>query len=125
MKNNAKSFGAEVFLTSSSCRCGTERVAEVAEKTAGRIFVNVQADEPFVPDQAIDEPVREMLKDRKIFCSTPTTLIRTEEDLYNPNITKVVMDRNGFALFFSASLLPFPRVYFIKEQPFFGKVVVF
>lgn len=125
IERHAKSFGAEVFLTSSNCRCGTERVAEVAEKIPGRIFVNIQADEPLVPDQAIDEPVKELLKDRKIVCSTPATRIRTEKDLYNPNITKVVMDRKGFALFFSASLLPFPRVYFIKEQPFFGKVEFF
>ncbi|MCX7706229.1 MAG: 3-deoxy-manno-octulosonate cytidylyltransferase [bacterium] len=125
IEQHAKSFGAEVFITSSDCRCGSERVAEVAEKIPGRIFVNIQADEPLVPDEAIDEPVKEMLKDRNIVCSTPATRIKTEEDLYNPNITKVVMDRNGFALFFSASLLPFPRVYFVKEQPFFGRVDFF
>ncbi|MCM8764336.1 MAG: 3-deoxy-manno-octulosonate cytidylyltransferase [Candidatus Omnitrophica bacterium] len=121
----ARHFGAEVFITSSDCTCGTERVAEVAEKISGKIFVNIQADEPLVPEEAIDIPVKEMLKDRKIVCSTPATRIRTEGELYNPDITKVVMDRNGFALFFSASLLPFPRVYFTKDRPFFKKVDFF
>ncbi|MCM8822609.1 MAG: 3-deoxy-manno-octulosonate cytidylyltransferase [Candidatus Omnitrophica bacterium] len=121
----ARHFGAEVFITSSDCTCGTERVAEVAEKISGKIFVNIQADEPLVPDQAIDLPVEEMLKNRKIVCCTPATRIRTEQELYNPDITKVVMDRNGFALFFSASLLPFPRVYFTKDRPFFKKVDFF
>jgi len=122
IEKEARKFGAEVFLTSSNPRCGSERVAEIAEKIAGKIFVNIQADEPFVPDQAIDMPVLEMKKNRSIICSTPATRIKTEDDLYNPNITKVVMDINGFALFFSGSLLPFPRVYFHKEHPFFGKV---
>lgn len=125
IERHAKSFGAEVFLTSSSCRCGSERVAEVAEKNPGNIFVNIQADEPFVPDEAIDMSVEAMKKNKSIVCATPATSIRTEEDLYNPNITKVVMDRNGFALFFSASLLPFPRVYFVRKQSFFGKVEFF
>ncbi len=121
----AKKFGAEVFFTSPYCRCGSERVAEVAEKTDGNIFVNIQADEPFVPREAIDKPVEEILRDRKIVCSTPATRIRKEEDLYNPNITKVVVDRKGFALYFSASLVPFPRVYFVKNQSFFEKVEFF
>ncbi|MCM8824720.1 MAG: 3-deoxy-manno-octulosonate cytidylyltransferase [Candidatus Omnitrophica bacterium] len=121
----ARNFGAEVFMTSSDCTCGTERVAEVAEKISGKIFVNIQADEPLVPDQAIDMPVEEMLKNRRIVCCTPATRIRTQEELYNPNITKIVMDREGFALFFSASLLPFPRVYFAKCKPFFKKMKFF
>ncbi|HOK80563.1 MAG TPA: 3-deoxy-manno-octulosonate cytidylyltransferase [bacterium] len=123
--NHARSFGAEVVFTSSNCTCGSERVAEVAEKIPGRIFVNIQADEPFVPDEAIDKPVAEMLKDKKILCSTPVTKIRTEQELYNPNITKVVTDKNGFALFFSGSLIPFPRSYFNRDIPFFGKVEFF
>jgi 3-deoxy-manno-octulosonate cytidylyltransferase (CMP-KDO synthetase) len=122
---HAKSFGAEVVFTSSNCTCGTDRVAEVAEKIPGKIFVNIQADEPLVPDEAIDKPVEEMLNDKKIVCSTPVTRIKSEEDLYNPNITKVVMDRYGFALFFSASLIPCPRAYFLKKQPFFGKLEFF
>lgn len=120
--DHAKSFGAEVFITSSDCTCGTERVAEVAKKTSGKIFVNIQADEPFVPEEAIDSSVEEILKEKKIVCSTPATYIRRENELYDPNITKVVLDKNGFALFFSGSLLPFPRVYFLKDIPFFGKV---
>ncbi|HOJ31169.1 MAG TPA: 3-deoxy-manno-octulosonate cytidylyltransferase [bacterium] len=122
---HASSFGAEVIFTSSHCTCGSERVAEVAEKIPGRIFVNIQADEPLVPDEAIDKPVEEILKDKTIVCSTPVTRIRTEQDLYNPHITKVVMDKKGFALFFSGSLIPFPRSYFNKDIPFFGKVEFF
>jgi len=118
----ANKFGAEVVFTSSMCNCGTERVAEVAEKIPARIFVNIQADEPLIPEEAIDRPVEEMLKDKKILCATSATMIRLEQDLYNPNITKVVVDKNGFALFFSGSLLPFPRVYFVKDKPFFKRM---
>ncbi|HPP66629.1 MAG TPA: 3-deoxy-manno-octulosonate cytidylyltransferase [bacterium] len=115
-------FGAEVVFTSSRCNCGTERVAEAAEKIPAKIIVNIQADEPLIPEEAIDMPVELMLKDKKILCATSATKITTEADLYNPNITKVVMDKNGFALFFSGSLLPFPRVYFVIGKTFFNKM---
>ncbi len=118
----AERFGAEVVFTSSMCSCGSERVAEVAGKIPARIIVNIQADEPLIPDEAIDRPVEEMLKDKKILCATSATRITTEADLYNPNITKVVLDKNGFALFFSGSLLPFPRIYFVKEKPFSKRI---
>lgn len=118
----AQNFGAEIVFTSSRCSCGSERVAEVAEKIPAKIIVNIQADEPLIPDEAIDKPVEEVLKDKKILCATSATRITTEEDLYNPNITKVVMDKNGFALFFSGSLLPFPRSYFAKQKQFFKRV---
>lgn len=121
--DEARRIGAQVVFTAPDCRSGSDRVALVARKIKGDIFVNIQADEPFIPAEAIDLPVKAMLDDDAIVCATAATRIRKESDLYNPHITKVVVNKQSFALFFSGSLIPFPRIYFSRDLPFFGRVV--
>jgi len=121
----ARRIGADVEITSFSCRSGSDRVAEVARRVPGDIFVNIQADEPFMPREAIDGSVRALRDHAAVQCSTAATKIRREAELYNPHVTKVVLDKGGFALYFSGSLIPFPRIYFSRELPFFGKTVFY
>ncbi len=104
----ARGFGAEVVMTSSGCRTGTERVAEVAGSVDASVVVNVQADEPFVEPALIDRLV-EAMEDESVDIATPMTPIRDEHSADNPNVVKVVTDRRGFALYFSRSPIPYRR----------------
>jgi 3-deoxy-manno-octulosonate cytidylyltransferase (CMP-KDO synthetase) len=98
-----ESFGGTGILTRSDHRSGTERVAEVARKLAGDLFVNLQGDEPTISGRQIDRLVEEME-------SAPIgTLAVREQDpavLGNPNVVKVVCDAQGYALYFSRAGVP-------------------
>jgi len=104
-----KAFGGHAVMTRSDHRCGTERVAEVAATLDAKIVVNVQGDEPFIDPLMIEEAVSPLLADPEIVVSTLSRTILTEEDLKNPGVVKVVTDQHGNALFFSRSLIPYPR----------------
>jgi len=100
-------FGGKAVLTSGACGSGTERVAEASRNISADIVVNVQGDEPLLPPELIDDCVREMISDRGISISTPACRIKTAGEFKDPNIVKVVMDKNGFAMYFSRSPIPY------------------
>ncbi len=102
-------FDGKAVMTSRDHATGTDRVAEVAGRYDARIVVNIQGDEPFVNPGMIDEIVQPLLEDEGIPMSTLMHRIEEQEDLRNPNVVKVVTDASGFALYFSRSLIPFPR----------------
>ncbi len=104
----ARGFGAEVVMTSSGCRTGSERVAEVAHHVDATVVVNVQADEPFVEPALIDRLV-EAMEEESVDMATPMTPIGDEHSAEDPNVVKVVADRCGFALYFSRSPIPYRR----------------
>jgi 3-deoxy-manno-octulosonate cytidylyltransferase (CMP-KDO synthetase) len=99
-------FGGEVVLTSAHHRSGTDRIAEVAEHLPCDIVVNLQGDEPLMDPGLIDQVVRAVRDNPDIYMASAKTPIRRSEDRSNPNIVKVVTDRNDFALYFSRSPLP-------------------
>jgi len=102
-----KSFGGEVVLTSNKHQSGTSRVAEVAEQLDVEIIVNIQGDEPLISPHAIDEAIKPLLTDPDIYMATLKHKITDKNELSNPNIVKVVTDKNDFALYFSRALIPF------------------
>lgn len=104
-----KKFGGEVVLTGKHHASGTDRLAEVARKIKADWLVNVQGDLPFVHAETISRAVRPMRRDRTIPMATVCTRIYEEAEWRNPNIVKVLIDRAGFALYFSRSPIPFPR----------------
>lgn len=99
-------FGGEAELTSPHHRSGTERVAEVADHLSCDIVVNLQGDEPLMDSGLIDQVVSAVKDSPDSYMASAKTPIRRIEDRVNPNIVKVVTDRNGFALYFSRSPLP-------------------
>jgi len=106
----AFAFGAEVAMTSPKHRSGTDRVAEVAKKLRTVTHViNVQGDEPLVDPALIARLAKTMIGDRAIQMITAASVFGADEDVANPNAVKVVTDRNGDALYFSRSLIPFLR----------------
>ena len=116
----AQDFGAEARMTSSSRRSGTDRVAEVAREINTSVVINIQGDEPLIKGEAIDELV-EALQDEDI----PMATLAVKEDdlnlLNDSNVVKVVPDKDGFALYFSRSPLPFQASdYFWRHIGIYG-----
>lgn len=104
-----KEFGGKVMMTSPDHPSGTDRLAEVALSYPDiDVIVNVQGDEPMIPPEVIDRLAQAFADDNDLNMATLKTLMG-EEDYNNPNAVKVVTDQNGYALYFSRSLLPYPR----------------
>jgi 3-deoxy-manno-octulosonate cytidylyltransferase (CMP-KDO synthetase) len=104
-----EAFGGEVRLTRASHRSGTERLAEVAAALTCDLVVNVQGDEPLLEAAMIDEAVRPLAADPSIEMGTLRRRIEDPADLDNPNVVKVVVDRDDFALYFSRAPIPYGR----------------
>ncbi len=102
-------FGGRAVMTRVDHASGTDRLAEVAEQLSCELIVNVQGDEPLIDPQMIDEAVQPFQQDATLMMSTLRTRIGDPSDLANPNVVKVVVDRDGFALYFSRSPIPFNR----------------
>jgi 3-deoxy-manno-octulosonate cytidylyltransferase (CMP-KDO synthetase) len=102
-------FGGKVRLTKATHETGTDRLAEVAASLDCDVVVNVQGDEPLIDPRAIDELVAPFAADRSVQMTTLFRRIHDASELTNPNITKVVVDRGGFALYFSRAAIPFLR----------------
>jgi len=100
--------GGEARMTSSEHRCGTDRVAEVAEDLNEDIVVNVQGDEPEITPEQISQVVRLLESSPQAAASTLAIPIDSEEQWKDPNAVKVVLDVNNHALYFSRSPLPYP-----------------
>jgi 3-deoxy-manno-octulosonate cytidylyltransferase (CMP-KDO synthetase) len=101
-------FGGHVRLTRADHQTGTDRLAEVAATLACDVVVNVQGDEPLIDPRAIEEAVAPF-SDPSISMTTLCRRIENPADVANPNVVKVVMDRAGFALYFSRAPIPYAR----------------
>jgi len=102
-------FGGEARMTRTEHRTGTERIAEVAAREEGDVFVNVQGDEPLLDPGAIDVAVNALLEEPAASISTVATPIKTPGDIMDPNIVKTVLDFDGNALYFSRAPIPWVR----------------
>ncbi len=102
-------FGGEARMTRSEHRTGTERVAEVAAREDGDVFLNVQGDEPLLDPNAIDAAVSSLLEEPQASISTVATPIKTPGDIMDPNVVKVVLDFDGNAIYFSRAPIPWVR----------------
>ena len=102
--------GFRAVMTSRECPSGTDRIAEaVLAEGAAQIVVNVQGDEPLIPPAMIDQAVQPLLEDSAIDVGTLVKKIHAAEDLRNPSIIKVVLDRHQDCLYFSRSPIPYLR----------------
>ena len=103
----ATGFGAKVVMTSKSHDCGTDRIAEVVNPLDVKIIVNIQADEPLIHPTMIDSVARALLDNPKVSMATIMKKIEDQTLIIDPNVVKVVTDKNGFALYFSRSIIPY------------------
>jgi 3-deoxy-manno-octulosonate cytidylyltransferase (CMP-KDO synthetase) len=105
-----RSFGGAVEMTHSNHETGTDRVAEVAERYPEMVAIaNVQGDQPFVTSQMLTELVSPYLKGESPNMTTLACPLHQETDYSDPNVVKVLCDRNGRALYFSRSPIPYYR----------------
>lgn len=115
-----KSFGAEVWMTSPDHHSGTERVAEVAERVNTPIIINIQGDEPLIKGEMIDELVL-ALQHETILMATLAAKVKDLDEFEKKDMVKVVVDKEGFALYFSRSPIPFEaQDYFLKHIGLYG-----
>ena len=104
-----ESFGGKAVFTSPEEPSGTDRVAEVLRSMDADVVINVQADEPLIHPMMIDELAQVFEYERNVQMATLIKRIHKKEDITNPNVVKVAIDRKGFALYFSRSPIPFIR----------------
>ena len=102
-------FGGHVRLTKATHPTGTDRLAEVAATLDCDIIVNVQGDEPLIDPRAIDQAVAPLIADPSVPMTTLYKRIMHPAELDDPNVVKVVVDRGGFAMYFSRASIPYVR----------------
>ncbi len=101
-------FGAKACLTSPAHPSGTDRIAEVVQGLPCDLVVNIQGDEPLLDPPAIDSAVEPLLADSCIAMGTLACPLGVEEAA-DPSNVKVVVDRQGYALYFSRARIPYMR----------------
>jgi 3-deoxy-manno-octulosonate cytidylyltransferase (CMP-KDO synthetase) len=114
-----EAFGAEVCMTSASHNSGTERLAEVVSVLAlseQTVVVNVQGDEPFIPPAIIRQVAENLAGQQKARMATLAVPIATDEEVQNPNVVKVQTNQQGYALYFSRSVIPYDRDQAFSSQ---------
>ena len=105
-------FGGKAVMTDKNHHSGTDRIAEAARQmnlNREHLIVNIQGDQPIFQPSLITQMITPMIEDATIPMGTLKYPMTDEDDVNNPNYVKVVTDREGFALFFSRSPLPFFR----------------
>ncbi len=120
--DTVEGFGGKAIMTSGHHPSGTDRIAEAVERLqesgyrlqATDIVVNVQGDEPLIHPEMIDDVIR-VMEDRECSIGTLAKAIEDINDLFDPNIVKVVFNKEGFALYFSRSPIPYHRDLFGAE----------
>lgn len=112
--NEVLSFGGKAVMTSPSHRSGTDRCSEavnlITAKEGGTIdvVINIQGDEPFIKPEQIDL-LMSCFADRSIEIATLVRKVEPGDDISNPNHPKVILDKEGNAIYFSRAVIPFIR----------------
>ncbi|MFD2179686.1 3-deoxy-manno-octulosonate cytidylyltransferase [Veronia pacifica] len=112
-----EAFGGEACMTSADHQSGTERLAEVIEVfqlADDELIINVQGDEPLIPPAVIRQ-VAENLSQSKAPMATLAINIDHKDEVFNPNVVKVVTDKEGYAIYFSRATIPWDRNNFSKD----------
>jgi len=118
-------FGGKAVLTSPDHTCGTERVAEVAAGLEADLILNVQGDEPEVPPEDLATLLDLLAGDERTPMATLAYPCDDPEQYRDPNVVKVVMDAEGYALYFSRSPLPAYRDQAPQRPHFFKHLGIY
>ncbi len=116
-----ESFGGKAVFTSPEQPSGTDRLAEVAGTIDADVYINIQADEPMIHPLMVDELAQVFQYERNVQMATLIKRIHRAEDITNPNVVKVVVDRKGFALYFSRSPIPYIRDKHLGNEDISGR----
>jgi 3-deoxy-manno-octulosonate cytidylyltransferase (CMP-KDO synthetase) len=105
------SHGGKAIKSIKEHESGSDRIAEAVENLDVDIVINVQGDEPFIDAEPLAKVIEVFRNDldQKVDLASLMREITNEDEINNPNNVKVVVDQNGFALYFSRSVIPYPR----------------
>jgi 3-deoxy-manno-octulosonate cytidylyltransferase (CMP-KDO synthetase) len=109
IEETVRGFGAEAVFTSPQHSSGTDRVAEAARDIDAKIVINIQADEPLMHTSVIDSLAEVMLSNPGLGMATVRKKIENENEINNPNVVKVICDKDNFAVYFSRFPIPYYR----------------
>ena len=115
----AAQWGADVCMTQSTHLTGTDRLAEAVQRrsyVADDIIVGLQADEPLIPPENIQQVAANVQRYPQARVATLSEALRSSEALFDPNVVKVVTDKDGYALYFSRAPIPWDRNTFATKQ---------
>lgn len=102
-------FGAQGVLTSDTCQSGTDRVYEAAQNRPEQIIINVQGDEPFIAPTTVQKIAQLLQKEPTCDIASAVAPTLDENKINDPNCVKAVLNKEGKALYFSRSRVPFKR----------------
>jgi 3-deoxy-manno-octulosonate cytidylyltransferase (CMP-KDO synthetase) len=102
-------FGGQVMMSRRTHESGTDRIAEAVENLETDIVVNVQGDEPFVQREPLEKLLDVFKNDASVHVASLMQVMKNIKNIEDPNFVKVVVDLQMNALFFSRSVIPFPR----------------
>lgn len=124
------SFGGKAIMTSSEHQSGTDRCAEVVEQMDGfDLAVNVQGDEPYINPVQINQVIRLFQDNIQTKIGTLAKRIDSYEELFNPNVVKVVLNNDHHAMYFSRATLPyvrnFPQKDWLNVAPFYKHIGIY
>lgn len=105
------SNGGKAIMSVKEHESGSDRIAEAVQNLEVDIVVNVQGDEPFINAEPLAKVIEVFRNDfdNQVDLASLMVEIGDEEEINNPNVVKVVVDQSGFALYFSRSVIPYPR----------------
>lgn len=109
IRDAVRGFGGQVAMTGREHPTGTDRIAEVARGLDAEVIVNVQGDLPWLDPEMVSVAAAQLAADPALPMATVKTPIRARAEMENPNVVKVVTDRDDYALYFSRSPLPYHR----------------
>lgn len=104
-----KKFGGQAIMTSLNHPNGTSRIAEAVKDIDADLVINIQGDEPLIRYEMIDELIEALIKDKSKVMATLCYKLNDKNKYQDENVVKVVCDIYGNALYFSRSLIPYPR----------------
>lgn len=104
-----REFGGRVKKTSVSHKSGTDRIAEAASDMDADFIVNVQGDEPDIRGEMIDDLIKTMYAEKEAPICTLANEIKSMDEYNDPNVVKVVLDKDGYAMYFSRASIPYIR----------------
>ncbi|MCM8782856.1 MAG: 3-deoxy-manno-octulosonate cytidylyltransferase [Candidatus Omnitrophica bacterium] len=126
VKEVAECFGAKVVMTAKEHLSGTDRIAEVVALMDVKVVVNIQADEPLIQPVMIDSIVDTLLNDKGLEMASLMKRITDLKEIEDPNVVKVVVDKNNFALYFSRAPIPYKtKDSEVKEAVYFKHIGIY
>jgi 3-deoxy-manno-octulosonate cytidylyltransferase (CMP-KDO synthetase) len=118
IQDAVRKFGGAVRMTSKNHKTGTDRLAEVAQSLDADIVVNVQGDEPLIQPAMIAQAIHPVVDDPDVTIGTLKHKIEYPDDLFDPNVVKVITDRDDRAIYFSRSPIPHIKGKDMRQEGF-------